>query len=725
MRKQINLSPGQLVLIDERRFEFLNPVPSESGCPDAPDDLQFRNLRTHRVETLTELEFDELYLACKLTWPNKSDRPGDEPPEEPCEAGDLCGGCVKCADKRLRANRLHLLRAFDADPVPKSDAGLQAFLDREGPNAPYPADRLPRAATFRRLLRERGEPGDRRRKYVGDRRRGGPQKPRIHAVAEQLLWELAEPYWTNIRVSAKDVHAMLHTALAAKNREREEKGLAAIPIPGRTTVWRMLTRHTDFDHARLRFGARKAARLFTPIKGRLQAKRILDVAIMDHTVLDCFAVDDRDNVPVGRPWLTVLLDTCSRYPLAFILSFSPPSLETAMACIRRAVRPKADLHQRHPELREWVAYGVPRTILVDNGWEFTGTSFKDACEDAGISVEWAPVRTPQYKGAIERLFGTLNTKLIHKLKGAVPFRPQLLKEYGIDPQAEAVLLLSELEELIHHVVTEVYGREYHTGIKAIPEQVWRERQAIDGIDYAADLRALDRSMGKLGPKRVLNRQGVEFKELRFCSDAVFGLLNDLLPRASRRNRAEGSVPIKFKYWPEDLSKIAIWNGVRGNYVDVPCTQPLYARGLSEHRHDVTRRYAVQQGLKFSTQDERCAAQAELSRKIASFVNERSIGRRKQLQRLREPSSDGAAYNQAAPATPIEVTLVETISNRRNGDQVPSTSPRSGSQRRGPARPKKAAVTPPAPAAVSEPVADPFASYNRAEMIEAARKKVSR
>lgn len=31
MRKQINLSPGPLVVIDGRRFEFLNPVPSESG----------------------------------------------------------------------------------------------------------------------------------------------------------------------------------------------------------------------------------------------------------------------------------------------------------------------------------------------------------------------------------------------------------------------------------------------------------------------------------------------------------------------------------------------------------------------------------------------------------------------------------------------------------------------------------------------------------------------
>src|SRR5262249_34577128 len=154
---------------------------------------------------------------------------------------------------------------------------------------------------------------------------------------------------------------------------------------------------------------RVAARRFMPLKGSLEAKRILDIAIMDHTVLDCHVVDDEHLITVGRPYLTVAIDVRSRYPLAYVLGYTPPSVETAMACLRRVVRPKQDINERFPDIRgQWAAYGVPRTVLVDNAWEFSGSSFQDACEDCGISIEWAPVRTPEYKGIGERFFRTLN-----------------------------------------------------------------------------------------------------------------------------------------------------------------------------------------------------------------------------------------------------------------------------------------------------------------------------
>ena len=54
---------------------------------------------------------------------------------------------------------------------------------------------------------------------------------------------------------------------------------------------------------------------------------------------------------------------------------------------------------------EWEGFGVPRTILADNAWENTGSSFVDACADNGISIEWAPVRRPEHKGILERFRG--------------------------------------------------------------------------------------------------------------------------------------------------------------------------------------------------------------------------------------------------------------------------------------------------------------------------------
>lgn len=723
MPKRMNITKGQRVRLRGRDYEFFNSIPSKDETIDTPHDLQFRDVQDHRIEILTQAEFDRLYNDGQVIWHNPSVRPHQGPPVEPCEDGIGCEGCAHCRELRHGRALQGLLKAYDEAPVSKTDRALQKFLDAQSIDWPIATKAMPKAATFRRMLRECGEHGDRRLIYIGDRRPKGTRKPRLHQVAEEVLWEKAEAYWTDRKTSASDVHAAVVTALSAKNRDRAEKGLAAIPIPGRSTVWRMLTRHSDYDKTRMRLGARMAQRAFKPLKGKLEARRILDVAVMDHTVLDCFVIDDEHHIPVGRPYLTFMIDVRSRYPLAYILSFTPPSVETAMACVRRAVRPKDDLNARHPDVARWEVFGVPRTVLVDNAWEFTGRSFKDACEDAGISVEWAPVKTPEYKGIVERFNGVFNIQFAHKLKGAVPFKPHKLAEYGIDPQAEAVLLLSEIDELIHQYIVEVYGRNFHSGIKAVPEQVWRERQAIDGIDYVADLPGLDMALSKIAGTRTLDRKGIDFQNLNYSSEVLFDLLNRLLPRAPKRGQARNSIKVKVKYWPEDMSKIAIWNSVDAKYVEIPCTSRFYTEGLSEHHHQILVRYAKSQGLEFSTEEQRCAAKVRLGDRIASFVNDRLIGTRRRAQRLKSVAAPGL-HIADVPDNYAQIEI-DPITNRDRGQDVFKAKPIAVKKSK---KAKLGAATKISPRSakhqgdqvVSAPVADVFAAYDRAALLERFR-----
>src|SRR5690606_10206131 len=121
---------------------------------------------------------------------------------------------------------------------------------------------------------------------------------------------------------------------------------------------------------------------------------------------------------------------------------------------------KTYLKERYPEIEhEWLAYGQPREILVDQGLEFVGTSFEDICADLGMSIRIAPVRTPEYKGQIERFLGTMNRQACHPLHGSVPGKPQALQSLGIDPEKDAIFFLSELKALIHKWVVDVYARE--------------------------------------------------------------------------------------------------------------------------------------------------------------------------------------------------------------------------------------------------------------------------
>jgi putative transposase len=186
--------------------------------------------------------------------------------------------------------------------------------------------------------------------------------------------------------------------------------------------------------------------------------------------------------------------------------------------------------------------------------------------------------------------------------------------------------------------------------------------------------------------------------------------------------------VKFKYWPEDLSKIAVWNQVRQAYVKIPCTQADYAKGLSEHHHQVLTRYAEQQGLKFSSEDERCAARTRLREKIASFVNNRKIGDRRRAQRLAAspqyvPEALPELGNPPELAGKDHIIPIETVSNRVNGDQPDRSAVRRLSKKVGRSGRLVPGMATPESLATSESppehyASDPFASFDREKLLAA-------
>jgi transposase InsO family protein len=52
-------------------------------------------------------------------------------------------------------------------------------------------------------------------------------------------------------------------------------------------------------------------------------------------------------------------------------------------------------------------FGVPNSIITDNGTQFTGKKFLDFCEDHHIHVDWAAVAHPMTNGQVERANGML------------------------------------------------------------------------------------------------------------------------------------------------------------------------------------------------------------------------------------------------------------------------------------------------------------------------------
>ena len=509
-------------------------------------------------------------------------------------------------------------------------------------------------------------------------RRAGAAPIRLEPLAQRILAEEAERFFDGVRLNPQAVYFATRARIAELNRERVEEGTSPVRAPSESTVRRHLRRHLDYARATHRYGWREGGRRFQPILGAMRADHVLELAIIDQTRVDCAVIDDEHLINIGRPWLAVIIDVRSRYPLGFHLSFEPPSVETALACVRQAVRPKlAD-----PELNgEWVGFGVPETLVVDNAWENTGSSFRDACADAAISLVFAPVAAPEYKGVCERFFGTLNTMLLHRLPGGLPFTPQQRKRLSLDPEITAALPLSELERAIRQCIVEVYGRELHKGIGTAPEQVWRKEAALHGRPYVDDLAALDIALAKLCPReRTLTRAGVTHQELTYNTpEALAGLLADLLPRQAPRSRRPGTARVKLKYHPEDLGRVYVWNPVRRSYAVLECTQPEYATGLSEHQHRTLRAFAREEHLTFQSEDERCAARKRLQDLVIPAIPLAKVRDRQHARRLTSGPKITTPVPAAAPADAIKLA---PLTARADGGE-PHRAPAPARRRKGP------------------------------------------
>ena len=619
--RRLNFSPGDTLLLQERPYQFRGEISQEGAGLRDPRALSFTDAHTAAPVTLTPEAFDQLYAAGEVRI-LKAHEPAAQIAPVPDAAGET---------ETQRWRRLWC-EAFDAAPCGKSDQALASFI------AAHAADLAcgrapPSPGALRVWLRERGRPGDRRARFMAHRIGPISVPLRLEPSAQQVLAQEAERFFDGVRVNPHAVYCAVRARIADLNGDRSGDALPPIRSPSESTVRRYLRRHLDYGRATRRLGWREGGRRFQPILGSMKAERILELAIVDQTRIDCAVIDDEHMINVGRPWLAMMIDVRSRYPLGYQLSFEPPSVSTVLACVRHAVRPKLE----HPEVAgEWMAFGVPETIVVDNAWENTGSSFRDACADANISILFAPVAAPEYKGVGERFFGTLNTLLFHRLPGGLPFTPQQRTKLGLDMETDAALMLSDVKRAIHQCIVEVYGREFHKALGAAPEQLWRREAPLHGRPYVEDLAALDLALARLAPsERTLSRAGVTHQELTYNSpEALAQLLADLLPRQSPRSARPGTVRVKLKYHPEDLGQVYVWNPVRRRYAQLACTQAEYAQGLSEHHHALIRAFARSEQLAFQSEDERCRARKRLQDLVLPSIPLGKVRERQNAQRLK-------------------------------------------------------------------------------------------
>ncbi|HIF9250979.1 TPA: TnsA endonuclease N-terminal domain-containing protein [Photobacterium damselae] len=333
----------------------------------------------------------------------------------------------------------------------------------------------------------------------------------------------------------------------------------------------------QYDVMVSRYGKHLADMKFNSISGHFPAKRVLEKVEIDHTPLDLILLDDELNIPLGRPYLTLLIDQFSRSIVGFHLGFQDPSFSSVRKALLNAIRSKDYIAERFPSIKKpWYCEGKMECLVVDNGAEFWSRSLEQSCLELGIHIQYNPVRKPWLKPLVERIFRTINSQLIMTIPGKT--FSNIMEREGYDSKKDAIMRFSTFNALLHTWIIDVYHYEADSRSKLIPAIKWQEGiKQIQPLRYSAqDEKKLSIILG-LMEKRKHKRGGISIHNLRYDSNEL----------ADYRRTNPSDCDVLVKTDPDDISFIYVYLKQQSTYLKVPCIDPVgYTKGLSLLQHQI-------------------------------------------------------------------------------------------------------------------------------------------
>ena len=446
----------------------------------------------------------------------------------------------------------------------------------------------------------------------------GNREPRFPNEILQLCEAvIEETYLTLERPTLK--HCLDISQAKARELNSMQPQSCQLPLPTRWLMQRLIAQIPAYDAHVSRYGREAARKKFRTSVNHRVTDGPLQRGEMDHTRMDVFVVDDVSGMPLGRPWLTILIDDFSRCVLGYCMSFEPPSRATVARCLRHAFMPKTSLKAECPDVKnEWVAFGVVSELVLDGGTEFHSEELENICFELDIEQHFSPRKTPWFKGKVERFQGTLNRGVAVNTPGKT--FEGIVDRDDYDPKKHAVVPMSLLRQITIRWIVDVYHQKIHRSIGCTPAQMWESNMRPHNIPLISDPMRFDAIVGG-SEKRVLSHKGIEFAGLVYNSPELGDLrrlLGDRINVDVRVNRS-------------DLGSVIVLHPERSTPIRVPCLHREYAKGLTEWQHSVCKRYARQRLNSEGDADAWLDALLEISEMVR---NELNMGKRRGVTRER-------------------------------------------------------------------------------------------
>lgn len=266
---------------------------------------------------------------------------------------------------------------------------------------------------------------------------------------------------------------------------------------------------------------------------------------------------------------------------------------------------------------------------LDNGKEFHSRALKRGCQQHGIRIDYRPPATPRFGGHIERLMGTLMTR-VHALPGTTSSNVAARGNYPAEQKA--ILTLREFERILALEILGPYHNEVHSALGTTPAAAWAAGVAAHAVRPPADPAAFVLDFLPF-EERIIRRDGVRLFNVTYFD----GALAPLLDANARKARV--------KYDPRNMSAVFL-ELPAGGHLRVPCADlgrpavTLWEQRAATQTLREAGRATVSEAAIFSAiaEQRRVLAEAEASSKAARRATARLPGRQSSATEAKPPAA---------------------------------------------------------------------------------------
>lgn len=449
------------------------------------------------------------------------------------------------------------------------------------------------------------------RSLIDDNSKKGPQERKISDEVRGVITDVLKKYYlVKEERSISTIHMLIEAQLHHRNVAKKANGENELKLPSKRTLYRVVSEICKYEVAKKQFGKLHVQTEMGYFGVMEKPTRPLELVQMDSTPIDVILVDDETRNPLPRAHLTVAIDVKTRYVVGVNIGMGSPGYVSTMLTLRNAIC-KKNIKEKYPDLiNDWLAHGLPETILLDNGKEFRNKNLKHACQQLTIERRFCKTEHAYSKGIVERFLQTANFQVSHQAKGTTFSNTQTRKNKDYDSEKMAVVGFNTFLKSFYKWLLDVYSIRFHTGIEDIPMQLWKEGVKENPPQQYKDMFELSIILFPF-EERSIQGDGIQLFSLQYHSPELWNLKLERL-------RLGWTNEVICKYDPDDISKLYVLDDTTDSkkYITVLCTNQVYSKDLSLPVH-----LAIREDIKKNKRKEDTLAQALAMENVANYYEE--------------------------------------------------------------------------------------------------------